>query len=565
MTYFREDFTMSPVRPPTPLFEDSTDNEIWKRYSMLVQKQRIGRYPAALNETLLTHRPRGGDSPLAALFASWAADNLKREFRFEEAASLLAALGTDFRGVRFAGRPLGPHLAKQLALCQRSLGHVVGGVETLRRLAEEHAGEVDVPSLYLRAGTWAEAEPELRSLALECYRGGAAAEALTSEERGPARRALERLENGRRTRFAASPQLLARDLARALRGKDAKTLVDLASPTHFSVGIGTHRSFLDAQRVLTHLAGALKGSNLRFDPYSLRVHGDKAWLRVEGWQDPKIHGGVTFLLTSSPQGWQFGGILLELPFGDLLDLPALPPIEPPAFLNSIRLKAPWPSGECFEAGGLAKFIYDQTAILGALAPCLAVIAAPLACAVGLLVALALEEAYSLRPCGFGPRGFYYDFNTHKERDRFAIDFTRYQRGVPYLNRSAGTPVLAAAEGFVTLIEEDFSSGSESGANRVHVRHTLEGSEGSFETTFESESLHLAGPNSVPVSPGMFVLQGARLGEMDDTGFSALSHLHFSLHDDDQGGDSVPPSPLDGHVLGENGSGTCICSTNVPLP
>jgi hypothetical protein len=556
---------MSPVRPRTPLFDDSTDDAIWKRYSMLVLKQRLGRYPTAVNETLLTHRPRSGDSPLAALFPFWAAENLKREHRFEEAASLFATLGKDFRGAGFGGRTLGPHLAKQLALCQRSLGKVAAGVETLRRLAEEHAGEVDLPSLYLRAGSWAEAEPELRSLALECHRQGAAAEALTSEEPGPARRALLRLENGKRTPFAASPQILAQALSQALRRKDGKTLVDLASPTHFSLGLGPHRTFAQSQRVLTQLAGALKGSNLRFDPFALRVHGEKAWLRIEGWQDPKIHGGVTFLLTGSAQGWQFGGILLDLP-GDLLDLPTLPPLElPDGIFNSISLKAPWPSGECFEAGGLAKFIYDQSAILTALAPCVALVAAPLACAVGLVVALALEEAYSLRPCGFGPRGFYYDFNTHTGRDRFAIDFTRYQRGVPYLNRSAGTPVLAAAEGFVTLVEDDFSSGSEAGANRVHIRHTLAGTEGSFATTFESECLHLAGPNQVPVSPGMFVLQGARLGEMDDTGFSALSHLHFSLHDDDQGGDSVPPSPLDGHVLGQGGSGTCICSTNVPVP
>lgn len=556
---------MSSTRPGAALFDNTTDEAIWKRYSMLVLKQRLGRYPAALNETLLAHRPHSSDSPLAALFPFWAAENLKREHRFEEAGALFEKLAKDFAGARFGGRSLAPHLAKQLASCRRSSGDIAGGVETLRRLAAEQSGELDVASLYLRAGTWAEAEPELRPLALECYGQGAAVEALTSEEPGPARRALLRLENGKRTPFAASPQILAQTLARALRGKNAQALVDLASPTHFSLGIGTHRTFTRSQEVLTQIAGALKGSSLRFDPYSLRVHGEKAWLRTFGWQDPKIQGGVTFLLTGSAQGWQLGGILLELP-GDLFDPPTLPPFEvPQGLLNRISLKAPWPSGECFEAGGLAKFIYDQTAITFALAPCLAALAAPLACAVGLVVALALEEAYSLRPCGFGPRGFYYDFNTHKGRDRFAIDFTRYQRGVPYLNRSAGTPVLAAAEGFVTLVEEGFSSGSEVGANRVHIRHTLAGTEGGIETSFESECLHLAGPNQVPVSPGMFVPQGARLGEMDDTGFSALSHLHFSLHDDNLGGDSVPPSPLDGYVLGENGSGTCICSTNVEVP
>ncbi len=533
---------------------------------MLLLKQRSGRHPSALNETLLAHRPQDGGSPLAALFPFWAAENLRRECRFEEAAARFETLRKDFAGLRFGGRSFAPHLGKSLSLCQRSLGRVGDAVATLRRVAEEHPAEVDVPTTLLRAGNWAEAVPELRSLALETYRAGAAAEkSLDPDEPGLAGRALLRLENRQRSRFASSPQGLAQSLAQALRGKDARTLTDLASPTHFSLGIGTHRTFARSAEVLTQLAGALKGSSLRFDPFALRVHGEKAYLRVDGWQDPRVHGGVTFLLTASAQGWQFGGILLELP-GGLFDLTDLPPLElPEGVLNFVSLKAPWPAGDCFEAGGLGGFIYDQAAILTALAPCAVVFAAPLACAIGLVVALGLEEAYSLRPCGFGPRGFYYDFNTHKGRDRFAIDFTRYQRGVPYLNRSAGTPVLAAAEGFVTRADDDFTTGSEVAANRVHVRHTLVGTEGAIETSFESESLHLAGPNRVPVSFGQFVAQGARLGEMDDTGFSALSHLHFSLHDDEKNGDSVPPSPLDGVVLGPNGSGTCVCSTNVPLP
>ena len=81
----------------------------------------------------------------------------------------------------------------------------------------------------------------------------------------------------------------------------------------------------------------------------------------------------------------------------------------------------------------------------------------------------------------------------------------------------------------------------------------------------SRYLHMAGPNLIPVSVGMFVRQGARLGPMDDTGSSAYDHLHFSIHDDAMGGASVRPNPMDGQPLTNTDDGRCILSSNVPFP
>ena len=69
---------------------------------------------------------------------------------------------------------------------------------------------------------------------------------------------------------------------------------------------------------------------------------------------------------------------------------------------------------------------------------------------------------------------------------------------------------------------------------------------------------------VLVSTGMAAYVGRRLGYMDDTGTSVIDHLHFSIHDSSAGpgiGPSVRPSPMDGYVLGDDNSGTCMRSTN----
>lgn len=70
---------------------------------------------------------------------------------------------------------------------------------------------------------------------------------------------------------------------------------------------------------------------------------------------------------------------------------------------------------------------------------------------------------------------------------------------------------------------------------------------------------------VPVSLTMFVRQGARLGIVDDTGNSAMNHLHFSIHDDNLGGMSVRPSPMDLQTLNVSDRGRCVSLNNIPFP
>jgi hypothetical protein len=69
---------------------------------------------------------------------------------------------------------------------------------------------------------------------------------------------------------------------------------------------------------------------------------------------------------------------------------------------------------------------------------------------------------------------------------------------------------------------------------------------------------------VLVSTAMVAYVGRRLGYMDDTGTSVIDHLHFSIHDFAPApgiGPSLRPSPMDGYVLGDGNSGTCMRSTN----
>ena len=59
-----------------------------------------------------------------------------------------------------------------------------------------------------------------------------------------------------------------------------------------------------------------------------------------------------------------------------------------------------------------------------------------------------------------------------------------------------------------------------------------------------------------VSRMMIVVQGQRLGLIDDNALSLLNHLHAF--------NSIRPKPMDGQTLNDWEGGKCICSTNVPV-
>ena len=223
------------------------------------------------------------------------------------------------------------------------------------------------------------------------------------------------------------------------------------------------------------------------------------------------------------------------------------------------------------AGGLLEYSIKQAHILSLLAGGW----------VGVIAAGVLTELYSAFACGFGPRGFYYNAVTsHEGVDSFAVDFTSYRRFLPYNNISQGTPVLAPASGVVVGAVGTRPTGNPI-SNTVEIMHPS----GVQLDRYLSRYLHLDGPFQLNVFTGMDVKTGQRLGLMDDTGNSAIHHLHFSIHDQNDPypgstpspssdsmiapGRSVRPSPMDGKILDDfSGDATCILSTNrefIPPP
>lgn len=100
------------------------------------------------------------------------------------------------------------------------------------------------------------------------------------------------------------------------------------------------------------------------------------------------------------------------------------------------------------------------------------------------------------------------------QSRYAVD----------LGVDEGTPVLAAREGVVMMVEEDFfGAGLDkekfgSRANHVRILHS-DGSMGVYA--------HLK-LESATVSPGQRVRRGQQLGLSGNTGFSTGPHLHFAV-------------------------------------
>jgi murein DD-endopeptidase MepM/ murein hydrolase activator NlpD len=112
------------------------------------------------------------------------------------------------------------------------------------------------------------------------------------------------------------------------------------------------------------------------------------------------------------------------------------------------------------------------------------------------------------------QGFGGSFSHTDPQSRYAID----------LAADEGTPVLAARDGVVMQVEDDFEGAGldlekfASRANHVRVLHA----DGTMAVY-----AHLQ-PESVTLAPGQRVRAGQRLGASGNTGFSTGPHLHFAL-------------------------------------
>jgi len=529
---------------------------VWEKMSEQLLVARCAGHPGALNESLRAARK----SPLAPLFTHWIGDNHVQEMRFDEAADAYEeTLRTD------PGKVPGSHSLHSVALEQLAYAYDRAerfdkAAATLERLAAR--GGADAIRGYDRLGQLAERQNDDKG-AIAAYRRAAKGKAGAGldETRERARRDAERLQGGR-DHLRPSPVALATELARAVRRRDLTALRRLASPSHFSVGlVGGHASFRDAGEIFDRIAGDLKSSQPRADAERLGGCGAKRYLMTDGWNGDWLRGPTSLYIVRTSRGWEWRGFALHAPTerwaGDFE--PAKVETNQPL---SIPIKCPWPAGISFTAGGLWQFVAEMSG-LSALATI------PI---VGPFLFLDEMKRLSYRACGFGTRGLYYNMaTTHVGSDAFAIDFTRYRQGAPHSDGAGGTPVLAVQEGLVGRATGTVTSADPTAVNEVFVDHMFRlviPGYGTifFPTPYQSQYLHLAGPGLVPVSVGMYVRQGARLGLMDDTGNSQLNHLHFSIHDATlMGGMSVRPTPMDGFSLSDQASGACITSSNVPFP
>lgn len=530
----------------------------------LTYKARETPYPTLANE-ILNKQASSSANPLSPILRLWAADNLCMEFRFQEAIAVYRLLAKEFRSDQSTGTPLAVSALQGAADAHRASGEVDNAIEALTSAAEAYPNSPSTASLYYAAGELAE-EHENDDVAKQTY--SRAASSVEQPGQGGfsfvelANCALKRMDLGEKHVFPTANQL-AFQLATLLQKKDAEGLRALASPSHFTFGFaGSERRFVEFEKLYTFFYPDLLASSLVADPVSLSGTGNKMYMPTQGWAGEVLLGRVYFVLTRYKSGWEWSGLactMLPEAVEEILGRFKKETNQPLV----IPIKAPWPEGRNFRAGGLGTYILQQ-ALLG------------LPFGLGLLLTLAI----SANPCGFGPSGFYYnEGSTHNGGDAFAIDFTAYVPGLPYVDAAGGTSVLSAAAGLVSEVVGNRLSGDAMVDNHVFMAHGVTADESRativeliegrplIGARYTSRSLHLAGPRMVPVSRGMFIRQGVRLGVMDDTGNSALNHLHFAMNDRDSTSgpfSSVRPTPMSGQTLNDGENGKIILSDNRPF-
>ena len=519
-----------------------TDHE-WRELAAQVIKMRSGDNCSGSNASLLAASDREPQAPTAPAYRLWMADNLAIDGRYSEAAKAYddSVLATQSARPVMDGQDLvrGALLNKAQAL--RLSGDLDGAIATYRDLIHARPKDNIAP---LEAGMIVESLGK-QTVALDFYESIASSKssARTDDPAQLARRAMKRLK-AKNVIYSQSATLLADQLTIALERRDVNTLITLASTTHFAIGpVGGHTGFESLEQIDEFFRELLL-SDVRVKRQLLGT-GGKRYLPTTGWKGKWFHGDVSLIITQAPGGWQWTGIALHNTNQYWIerwkpdDIRTNDPLP-------FELQAPWPEDQCFTAGGLWEYIAEQALVLAAW-PFSAIVA---------------EGFAAASCCGWGPRGFYYNTGpTHTGTDAFAIDFTRYRRFVPYDNESGGTSALAVREGIVSFVRAYIPSGDPSLDNRVEIQHADPDNLTDL-TRFTSKYLHLEGPFRIKVSELMPIRLGTRLGFMDDTGNSALDHLHFSIHDSQLGGQSVRPTPMSGVTLGDSDSNKCIKSTNV---
>ena len=541
--------------------------EAWRQISSIVHTARHATLPSTTNELLRGEIKEDPDGPFSAAYLLWVGDNLFQEARFEEAIEVYDELVGTYPE-RFVGtKSLAAVALAQSAAAYERIGDPEQASRAHGRIAEAFGEHTSVAWAHYEQGRIAEAAGNDGEASSAYRRAASAADVPASTALGTnelARRAAERIENpGEGIR--PQPEQVAREVVRALERRADDELGRLASPTHFTFGVvNSERFFFDRDKALKQLIADLRSSKVRADPTALAGCGEKRYLHTEGWSGELLAGRVTMILTRARDGWEWSGVALtQLPesaegFFEPFERMENQPLALP-------IKAPFPAGTGMRAGGIIPFSIQVAAFAG----------------LGPFAGVAIFAA-SLNPCGFGPGGLYYNQpSTHTGDEAFAIDFCRFAQGAPLVSNCRGLPMLAIADGLVTGVESNNATGSASSGNCVRLEHMTEQELFALYIIwlftgrrqfmpFTSRVLHLDGPSMIPVSVGMHVKQGARLGRCDDTGNSVSDHLHFTVNDRRVPGATplgrtVRPTPMDGQTLNDIDDGRCIVSTNTPIP
>jgi hypothetical protein len=528
---------------------DPKSEKRWRALSDEVVDSRKKKSYAGLSQKLLAESAQNREVPSSPAFVLWNADNLVNEGNFELAIreydnciSKAQNVRPFIRGLDFISSSL-THKSELLNLT----GAYKQSLNSYRELYDYNRADKNAA---LRAGLIAEKIGD-KDLALALY-GCISSEEYTVNTGDPsqlAKRAVARLNEIDVTYFLTESDLASK-LVDALQSAEIKTLAKLISKTHFTIGpVGGHTSF-EKLELLEDFFTDLKTSPVQISK-KLLGSGGKKYLPTSGWKGKRFVGEVALILNQAPSGWQWTGIALSVSnaFWKERWKPSIHEKNDPL---PFELRAPWPRGQCFTAGGFEEYIFEQIWVLATL------VQGPAA------VLLASENC-----CGWGPRGFYYNTANHSGQNAFGIDFTRYRRFVPYDNESGGTPVLSVYPGVVRKVQGMYRSGDPSSENFVFISHA-DPDNPTDTSRYTSTYYHLEGPAKLMVSAGMSLRTGTRLGYMDDTGNSILDHLHFSIHDKnliqpndqmDGIGKSVRPAPMSGVWLGDGASNTCVTSNN----
>ena len=155
--------------------------------------------------------------------------------------------------------------------------------------------------------------------------------------------------------------------------------------------------------------------------------------------------------------------------------------------------------------------------------------------------------------GYDCMGSYDQYHADETGNYFSIDFSWRNvadtGATPYY-QSSNIPVLAAAPGNVSVFYNDPNNG-----NYVVISHTTAG--------YTTRYLHL---DTIAVSDGASVAQGATIGYMGNTGLSNGKHLHFGVRYNNSGLSSVSQLTqvvMDGWLLKSFQTECAVNASGVP--